>query len=576
MKNNIEIINYLKSLTKTELSDTKSWIITKSDEEAVKEGCYFDIEKAEYATKWIEDHCTLSKGFRAKEKFTPLDWQKYRVFYPLFGWMSKEGRRRFKKAFIFIPKKQGKSPTASAITAFMAVGDNEEGSQCYLCANSKKQAAIVYRDTAYHFKQNLFLQENFKTTNSIKKITNRENEINFIEAMSSDAPSSEGVDAHLIVVDELHSFATGRGTQSNATAFYNSIRYAGAARTQPIFFIITTAGTQLDGTLIGSEYTKAKRVLSNEIIDTRLLPVIYEVPPEVNMDVEENYNNKEYWYLSNPSLGLTISEEDFEIEMLTAIEDPSEWNSFKRYRFNQFGGAESPWMDMTAWAKCGYSDLDILTNLDESKLIGLPCTAGLDLSQTQDITAWLLCFKDKKGVFHFLCRFWIPEKKVKEEARLGRTQYLKWVQAGFLNMCPGAVIEYDWVEEQVQADVDKFKISTVSFDRWGAKPMIQRLEKTCPNEFVEFGQGYGSMSSPTKELMRLVLGERVQHYGHPVLSWMASNAIVTSNTAGDIKIIKELDRNKVDGIHAMIMAIDPAVLDEEPTGLEGDGSLFIF
>jgi phage terminase large subunit-like protein len=234
-------------------------------------------------------------------------------------------------------------------------------------------------------------------------------------------------------------------------------------------------------------------------------------------------------------------------------------NNFLRRELNVWVKGEVKWMNMDAWRKCA-GDAEALEMAQRLK--GMTCYGGLDLSSTSDITAFVLVFVDEDENAHVLCRFWIPEDNMLIRSRDDGVHYQKWVEQGYIEATPGNVIDYDYIFEQVEEDAEMFDIDQIAFDRWGAARVVQALQNKGMT-MAQFGQGYRSMNPPMKDMERMILKQQITHGNNPVLTWMADNLVARLDPAGNMKPDKEKSREKIDGIVALIMALDLALRHPE-------------
>lgn len=259
------------------------------------------------------------------------------------------------------------------------------------------------------------------------------------------------------------------------------------------------------------------------------------------------------WKKANPSLGITIGIDKVQAACNSARQNPGEENAFRRLRLNQWVKQAVRWMPMEKWDKCAFA-------VNSEKLEGRVCYGGLALSSTTDITAFVLVFPptDEDGKYYVLPYFWIPEDNISLRVRRDHVPYDIWERQGFLQTTEGNVVHYGYIEKFIERLGERFNIREIAFDRWGAVQMVQNLEG-MGFTVVPFGQGFASMSPPTKELMKLTLEQRIAHGGHPVLRWMMDNIFIRTDPAGNIKADKEKSTEKIDGAVATIMALDRAV-----------------
>ena len=500
------------------------------------EDSHYDKAAADYAVRFIE--CLAhTKGTWAGKPFELIDWQE-RIIRDLFGIIKPNGYRQFNTAYIEIPKKNGKSELAAAVALLLTCGDGEERAEVYGCAADRQQAAIVFDVAADMVRMCPALNKRVKILTSQKRIvyvpTN-----SFYQVLSAEAYSKHGFNIHGVVFDELH-------TQPNRKLFDVMTKGSGDARMQPLYFLITTAGTDTNS-ICYEQHQKAQDILEGRKIDKTFYPVIYGAPDDAD------WTSPEVWKKSNPSLGETIGMDKVEAACESAKQNPGEENAFRQLRLNQWVKQTVRWMPMHKWDACK-------VDFDESLLEGRVCYGGLDLSSTTDITAFVLVFPptDEDDHYYILPYFWLPEETLDLRVRRDHVPYDLWQRQGFLMTTEGNVVHYGFIENFIDELGTRFNIREIAFDRWGAVQMSQNLEG-LGFTLVQFGQGYRDMSPPTKELMKLTLEQKIAHNGHPVLRWNMDNIFIKRDPAGNIKPDKEKSTEKIDGTVATIMALDRAI-----------------
>lgn len=499
-------------------------------------GSYYDKEYADFAVAFIESLCH-TKGTWAGKKFELIDWQE-QIIRDLFGTLKPNGYRQFNTAYIEIPKKQGKSELAAAVTLLLTCGDGEQRAEVYGCAADRQQASIVFEVAADMVRMCPALSKRVKILASQKRIiyipTN-----SFYQVLSAEAYSKHGFNIHGVVFDELH-------TQPNRKLFDVMTKGSGDARMQPLYFLITTAGTDTHS-ICYETHQKAKDILDGRKIDPTFYPVIY------GADENDDWTDPKVWEKANPSLGITVGIDKVRAACESAKQNPSEENSFRQLRLNQWVKQAVRWMPMDKWDKCAFA-------VNEEQLEGRVCYGGLDLSSTTDITAFVLVFPpcDEEDKYIILPYFWIPEDTLDLRVKRDHVPYDVWERQGYLQTTEGNVIHYGYIEKFIEKLGERFNIREIAFDRWGAVQMVQNLEG-MGFTVVPFGQGFKDMSPPTKELMKLTLEQRIAHGGHPVLRWNMDNIFVRTDPAGNIKADKEKSTEKIDGAIATIMALDRAI-----------------
>lgn len=500
------------------------------------EDSYYDEEMANFAVTFIEQLCH-TKGTWAGKKFKLLDWQE-QIIRDLFGTLKPNGYRQFNTAYIEIPKKNGKSELAAAVALLLCCGDGEQRAEIYGCAADRGQATIVFDVAADMVRMCPALNKRCKILTSQKRIlftpTN-----SFYQVLSAEAYSKHGFNIHGVVFDELH-------TQPNRKLFDVMTKGSGDARMQPLYFLITTAGTDTNS-ICYETHQKAKDILEGRKIDPTFYPVIY------GAGEDEDWTDPKVWLKSNPSLGETIGMDKVEAACESAKQNPGEENSFRQLRLNQWVKQAVRWMPMDKWDACAFP-------ANEEMLEGRVCYGGLDLSSTTDLTSFCLVFppEDEEEPYYVLPYFWVPEDTLDLRVKRDHVPYDVWHRQGYLETTEGNVVHYGYIEKFIERLGERFNIRDIAFDRWGATQMSQDLEN-MGFTVVPMGQGFASMSPPTKELMKLTLEKKIAHGGHPVLRWNMDNIFIRTDPAGNIKADKAKSTEKIDGAIAMIMALDRAI-----------------
>lgn len=366
------------------------------------------------------------------------------------------------------------------------------------------------------------------------------------QVLSSEAYSKHGFNVHGLVFDELHSMP-------DRKLYDVMTKGSGDARMQPLFFLITTAGDDLNS-ICYEVHQKAIDLLEGRKHDTTFYPVIY------GADMDDDWTDQEVWKKANPSLGITITLDKVKSACESAKQNPSEENTFRQLRLNQWVKQEKRWMPMLSWDNC-------MTEFLPDDLKGRVCYGGLDLSSSMDITAFVLVFPPIESDNHYyvLPYFWIPKDNIDARIKKDHVPYDLWLRLGLLNATEGNVIHYAYIEKFID-DLNKiYNIKEIAFDRWGAVQMTQNLEN-LGFTVIPFGQGFASMSPPTKELLKLVMSKELAHNGNLVLRWMMDNISIRTDPAGNIKMDKSKSIEKIDGAVALVMALDRALRNE------GEGS----
>lgn len=496
----------------------------------------YDENKAKRVIKFI-NQLKHTKGIWHGVPFDLLDWQE-KIIKDIFGTIKEDGYRKYNTAYIEIPKKNGKSEIAAAIALYLTCGDSEWGAEVYGCAADKQQASIVFDVAVEMVEQCPALKKRIKPIMSRKRLVYIPTG-SFYQVLSAEAYTKHGLNVHGVIFDELHA-------QPNRQLYDVMTKGSGDARKQPLFFLITTAGNDRNS-ICYEVHQKAEDILKGKKNDPTFYPVIYGI------NEADDWSDESNWYKANPSLGHTIEIDKVRASFISANENPAEENLFRQLRLNQWVKQSIRWMPMDTWNKCDFE-------VNQEELLGRECYAGLDLSSSIDITAFVLIFppRTEEERYIVLPYFWIPEDNMHLRVRRDHVPYDVWEKQGFIKTTEGNVIHYGFIEKFIEELGDKYNIKEIAFDRWNATQMAQNLED-LGFTVIPFGQGFKFMAPPTKRLMELTLEKKIAHGGNPVLAWMMDNIHVRTDPAGNIKPDKERSTEKIDGAVAMIMALDRAI-----------------
>lgn len=505
---------------------------------------HYDKAKADRAVKFIENLCH-TKGKWAGKRFWLLPWQE-QLIRDIFGIVKPDGYRQFRTAFVEICKKVGKSELAAAVALYLLYADNEPSAEVYGAAADRQQASIVFDVARQMVDMSPALLKRSKLMTATKRIVNYGNS-GYYQVLSAEVGGKHGFSVSGLVFDEIH-------TQPNRQLYDVLTKGSSDARQNPLHFIITTAGT--DRHSIAYElHTKAVDILEGRRVDPTFYPVVYGLKDDEDWEDEAN------WYKVNPSLRYTVDIERLRDAYREAKQNPADEVTFKWLRLNMWVSSTVAWIPDAIFMK-GNEEIDL------AALEGRDCYGGLDLSSTGDITALVLMFppRDEDEKYILLPFFWVPEETIPQRVKAASVPYDIWERQGYLLSTEGNVIHYDFIEKFINDLAEKYHIVEIAVDRWNATQMIQNLEGDGFT-MVPFGQGFASMSGPTKDFYRLLMEGQIIHGGHPVLRWMAGNVVVDTDPAGNIKVTKAKSKEKIDGIVAAIMALDRCIRNQtEPQG----------
>lgn len=434
------------------------------------------------------------------------------------------------------------STFSAGLGLYLGFFDGEPGAEVYCAATKRDQARIVHGEAVRMVRSSPGLgiktfRDNLHVVETASKF----------EPLGADADTTDGLNIHGALVDEFHAHPT--------RDLFDRIETATGARRQPLIIVITTAGDDEQSPCF-QEHERARAVLEGQLEDDSLLAFI------AAPDEEDDWTDPRTWEKGNPNLGVSVRIDELAEQCAIAQQSPARENAFRRFRMNQWTRATTRFLSADAWFRCtGERPAPAM----EDELDGDVCFAGLDLSSKSDMTALCMVFPPEdpdRGVYRAVWRFWLPEGALDRPGRPRSVPFEAWADQGFLKLTPGEALDHSAVFHELGELVPRFRIHEVMIDRWGAgylRPQIEELGLVV----AEFGQGYQSMSEPTKALEALVLSERLDHGGNPVASWHAECLEVRTDPAGNLKPSKPDVRKsskRIDGMVALIMALGRAML----------------
>ena len=517
---------------------------------------HYDKEKADRAVKFVE-MLPHTKGEWEGQPFWLLPWQE-QIIRDLFGIVKEDGMRQFRTAYIEIPKKMGKSELAAAITLYLLYADNEPSAEVFSAAADRAQASIVFDVAKRMVQMTPALMKRSKIMAATKRIVNYKN-AGYYQVVSADVANKHGYSISGLCFDEIHN-------QPNRMLWDVLTKGSGDARRQALHVAITTAGTDRNS-ICYELHSKAQDVLTGRKIDPTFYPVVYSLPDDADWTSEES------WKSVNPSLGYTVPLERMKEAFMQAQENPAEENVFRQLRLCQWVGSTVAWVPEHIYDKGN-------TPIDYDKLIGRDCYAGLDLSSTSDITAFVMVFppQNDNDSYIVLPHFWLPRETLEFRVRRDRVPYDVWERQGLFHVTEGNVVDYNFVRKTINELGTVYHIKEIGVDRWNATQLITDLEGDGFT-MVPIGMGFKDMSPGMKELYKLLLEGKIIHGGNPVLRWMAGNVVAEIDAAENIKPSKKKSTEKIDGIVALIMGLDRAIRHEMDQGSiydDPDHGLLVF
>jgi phage terminase large subunit-like protein len=501
-------------------------------------GYYLDHAAAKDAVDFVERCCTHIKGKWSGEKLLLEDWQKA-IIVNLFGWKrDADGSRRYREVLVFIPRKNGKTLMAAAIVCLVLFTDGEAGAECYSSAAEREQARLCFEVVQGMIRNNPLMKkraELFKFSVVVGSSS--------YKALSAEAGTKHGFNAHLVVNDELHAHKTPELTEVLMTST--------GSRTQPIFAHLTTSDYEREGSVCNDKHDYACKVRDGVLNDPAFLPVIFEASRDAD------WTDEKTWEKANPNIDISISRDYLRRECQRAREDPAYENTFKRLHLNIRTEALDRWITTDKWDACQHT-----VSIDD--VAGMPCWCGLDLASSQDFNAFVVAVPrgEEMQVFPY---FWVPEETAAKRERERRITYSAWEKAGLLTYTPGDVSDPETIYRDIIGIIDRYQLNVreIAVDRaFQGLDLIQKLGKAGFTAFAH-GQGSLGMIPPTKVTKDLILSAKLKHDGNAVLRWMMSNVVVHPGEGKEYPM-KDKSADKIDGAVAMVMAVGRAAMEPQP------------
>lgn len=482
-----------------------------------------------------------TKGKLAGEQIEPVSIQIF-VFGNIYGWEHKDsGVRRFKKAYWQVGRKNAKSQSLACVSSYESMALGENMSEVYIGATKTEQSRIVYNETLAQIRGNSFLRGKWKE--SYGKITHLKSD-SYITALSKDAnKSGDGFNPQAAIIDEYHAHKT--------SEILDVLTSGMGARKQPLTMIITTAGFELQNPCYSVEYTYVTKILDphTPIKNNEYFVMINE------MDKDDDIKDERNWEKANP---IICSYEEgisyIRSQMKEALDVPEKMRNFLTKNMNIWVNMrEGGYMDMSKWSECVGEIPDL-----ENKT----CYVGVDLSKKIDLTSISFVFP-MNGEFVIKHHSFMPEDTYRERMNTDKVPYDLWVEQGYITLTPGAVVDYDFIEEYIKEKEkeEKWVIKEVDYDPYNASQFAQSMEKDG-YEMVEIRQGIKTLGEPTKDFREMTYKKKIIHDGDPVLSWAVGNAITKIDAQENIMLDKSKSTDRIDPIAATINAFTRARLDE--------------
>jgi len=504
----------------------------------------FDPAAAQLALDFFPEMLHHVEGAVAGKPFVLEIWQRS-VIANLFGWKRADGTRRYRRALLYVPRKNGKTPLGAGIGLYVLFCDPEPGQQNYIAGADSDQAALAFRHAKGMVEHEPELSSRCtlyggKGGTGHKSIV-RPHENSYLRVISADAHTKFGQNPHFIDLEELHAQPTRR--------LYDALRTGAVSqnRRQPLFLCITTADWD-HPSVCNEEYDYARKVRDGVIHDPGYLPVIYEAPHDAD------WRSPKTWAIANPNLGVSVSKQALADLCKEAQEKPAFENEFKRQHLNIRTEQAQRWLPLETWDQCAGPPIEL------DAIRGKPAYLGIDLSSNTDLTACVAFIPDAADRDHHkhaaLPFYWIPADNAEIRQRRDRVPYLAWRDQGLIELTPGNTVDYSYLRKRVKLLAEFFDIQSIGFDPWNAGHICHhQLGEQDGLPVAEVRQGFVTMNEPCKRLETLILSRQLWHGGNSILRWNLSNVAVRTDASENLKFDKERSADRIDGLVALAIAV---------------------
>lgn len=491
----------------------------------------FDDAKANRAIKFIETFCKHSKGELAGKPLKLALFQRAYVS-ALFGFVDREtGYRRYTESFFFVARKSGKSTMLAAIALYMLMADGESGSEVYSVASKRDQANILFDQAHEMIKQSPDLNKNIRKRKSDLYFPHN---FSKMQSLGKNSNSLDGLNAHLVVIDELHSIQDRN--------LYEVMKQSQSARTQPLLIMITTAGTHR-GTIFDDLYEYACNVVDGNFEDDNFLPIMYE------LDHKAEFKMPDRWQKANPALGISKKVEDLERKVARAKNNPNDLTGILTKDFNIRETTDSAWLT--------FEDIVNEATFDIKDFAGWYAIGGADLSITTDLSCATLLFVDPDTEIRYVHQmYWLPQDNLQKRVEEDKIPYDKWHEQGYLRLCSGNTIDYSDITDWFLEMLNEYDITPlwIYYDNYSARYWVDEMEG-YGFKMIRTQQGARTLSLPMQNMGADLQKNKINYNNHPILKWCLTNTGVETDRNGNIVPIKnQSPKRRIDGTASMLDA----------------------
>jgi phage terminase large subunit-like protein len=511
-------------------------------------GAVFDPDRVDRVIKAFS-LLRHTQGQWAGQPLRPDPWQVAYILAPVFGWVRWDEDadafvRIVRELYVDVPRKNGKSTLAGGLAIYMTCADGEGGAQVITAATTKEQAGFVFEPVKKLAEAAPALKRHVKP---LKHIILHPKSGSYFKPISSVAGAQHGANIHCAIIDELHEHKT--------PELVETIETGTGSRRQPLIVIITTADSGKRESVYDRKRQRIEKLARRVFVAPSVYGVVWAAERDDDPHVEAT------WRKANPGYGVSPTRSYLQAKSDEAKQSPADLAKYLRLHLGRRTKQETKFLTLESWNRNAGM-------VDEARLLGREAYGGLDLAATSDLLALCWLFPDESGGFDALWRLWTPEDNVEALDQRTAGAASVWVREGLLVATPGNVADYDYIQLQVERDLDAFDVRALGYDPWSAVPLTNKLaESNAP--MVKVRQGFVTMSPPLKELQRLLLkgtpeAPMFRHGGNPAVTWMVDNLAVAMDPAGNVKPDKARSAEKIDAVSAAVTALSEAMAREVP------------
>lgn len=516
----------------------------KTPEPTDEEGAQFDANRVDRVMNSFRQlrHTQARWGGKV---LVPDPWQIGYIIAPIFGWVRWDEDlgdyvRVFQKAWLEMPRKNGKSTMAGGIGLYLTCADGEPGAQVVAAATAERQAGYVFGPLKTLAEKSPGLRPFVKA--HAKRIIHPPSN-SYIEVVSSVPEALHGGNIHGAIIDEVHLHKT--------PDLIEAIETGTGSRSQPLIIMITTADDGRQDTIYARKRDYVEKVARKVISDTSQYGAIWAADPEDDPFSEETLKK------ANPGYGVSPTRVSLAKAASQARQSPADLAAYLRLHLGLRTKQATRYLDLEVWDRN-------LSLVDEDALVGRAAYGGLDLASTTDLCALCWIFPDEDGGVDVLWRHWCPQRAFdKLEDRTSGNARL-WRDEGLLTVTQGDVADYDFILEQIGRDRERFDVRAIAYDRWNASQLVNDLlREDAP--MIQIGQGFAALSAPLKQINHLLLEgsverPRFRHGGNALMRWQVDNLGVAMDPAGNVKPDKRSSGDKIDGFSAAVDAMSEVLV----------------